>query len=186
MKQIYRRFRTLLLTALIFALLGTFWQVASTQTGGSYDLSWNSIDGGGGMDSSGGSYSLGGTVGQAEAQQPASAGGYDLQGGFWHEACAPQLVPMTIACSGNQVDLSWTADPANLGYDVYRATSPYVLPLPANKQGSVSGSHWTDPQAGTCGAAGTNYFYVVRATCVGGHVDNGEKAEFDFPVVPGN
>ena len=186
MKRLTSKLRTIAITLLVCAALATCWQVAVTQLGDSYDLSWNTIDGGGGMDSTGGSYSLGGTIGQVEAQQPANGGSYNLQGGFWHEACAPQVVPVTIACSGNQVELTWVDDPANMGYDVYRATSPYVLPLPANKQASVRGSHWTDPQAGTCGIPGINYFYVVRATCVGGHADNQETAEFDFTIVPGN
>ena len=42
-------------------------QTASAQTGGGYDLAWNSIDGGGATFSTGGGYSLGATVGQADA-----------------------------------------------------------------------------------------------------------------------
>ncbi len=55
---------------------------ASAQSGGGYDLTWNSIDGGGGMFSTGGSYSLGGTIGQADAGTM-SGGSYTLNGGFW-------------------------------------------------------------------------------------------------------
>lgn len=186
MKRISGQLRTILLTALVFATLATFWQVAVSQTGGSYDLSWHTVDGGGGLGSSGGAFELGGTIGQPEANTPASGGAYDMQGGFWHAACAPQTVPVTLSCSGNQAELSWVTDPANMGYDIYRATTPYVLPLLANKQASVSGAHWTDPQAGTCGASATNYFYVVRATCIGGHIDNQETAEFDFTIIPGS
>ena len=50
-------------------------------TNGQYELSWSTIDGGGGT-SSGGSYLLSGTIGQPDAAW--SAGGdYELLGGFW-------------------------------------------------------------------------------------------------------
>ncbi len=53
------------------------------QTGGAYDLSWNTAAGNGGITfSSGGSYQLGGTIGQAEVNK-LSGGTYSLDGGFW-------------------------------------------------------------------------------------------------------
>ena len=52
------------------------------QSGGDYDLSWSTIDGGGGMFSSGGEYSLGGTIGQPDAGL-LQGGEYSLGGGFW-------------------------------------------------------------------------------------------------------
>ncbi|MBK8836685.1 MAG: hypothetical protein IPO29_18275 [Anaerolineae bacterium] len=74
--------RTLLLipvAVLLVFSIGT----ASAQTGGGYDLTWNSIDGGGATFSTGGGYSsLGGTIGQADAGA-ASGGGVSLSGGFW-------------------------------------------------------------------------------------------------------
>ena len=57
-------------------------RAVSAQTGGGYDLTWNSIDGGGATFSTGGGYSLGATVGQADAGA-ASGGVYTLSGGFW-------------------------------------------------------------------------------------------------------
>lgn len=48
----------------------------------SYDLSWFSIDGGGATFGEGGSYSLGGSIGQADAGAM-SGGAYILNGGFW-------------------------------------------------------------------------------------------------------
>ena len=55
---------------------------AAPQSG--YDLSWSTIDGGGATPagSTGGSYSLGGTIGQADAGTP-GGGTYTLNGGFW-------------------------------------------------------------------------------------------------------
>ena len=55
---------------------------ASAQTGGGYDLTWNAIAGGGAIFSTGGAYSLGGTIGQADAGTM-SGGNYSLIGGFW-------------------------------------------------------------------------------------------------------
>lgn len=54
---------------------------ANAQSGGGYDLTWNTLDGGGGT-STGGAYSLAGTIGQADAGVM-SGGAYTLTGGFW-------------------------------------------------------------------------------------------------------
>jgi len=48
---------------------------------GGYDLSWHTVDGGGGT-SSGGTYILRGTAGQPDAGT-LSGGTYSLAGGFW-------------------------------------------------------------------------------------------------------
>ena len=52
------------------------------QSGGNYDLSWSTVDGGGHTFSSGGSYTLGGTMGQPDAGL-LTGGSYTLGGGFW-------------------------------------------------------------------------------------------------------
>jgi len=49
-----------------------------------FDLSWNTIDGGGVMRSSGGSFVLSGTIGQPDAGVM-SGGPFELTGGFWFE-----------------------------------------------------------------------------------------------------
>ena len=54
---------------------------ALSQVGGGFDLSWSTVDGGGGL-SSGGDFSLTGTVGQPDAGL-LSGGVFSLQGGFW-------------------------------------------------------------------------------------------------------
>jgi hypothetical protein len=74
--------RLLLLAALL--LLAS---VARAQSGGGYDLTWSTIDGGGYTFSEGGGYSLGGTVGQPDAGV-LSGGDYTLAGGFWGGAAA--------------------------------------------------------------------------------------------------
>ena len=75
--------------------------LALAQTGGSYDLSWNTVDSGGNTFSNGGSFSLGSTIGQADAGVM-SGGNYVLGGGFWMggEVHAPapyrSLLPLVI------------------------------------------------------------------------------------------
>ncbi len=64
---------------------------ASSQTGGDYDLSWSTVDGGGGV-SSGGQYKLSGTIGQPDAGYSAG-GSYELFGGFWAIDCFPSTHP---------------------------------------------------------------------------------------------
>ena len=54
---------------------------ASGQSGWDYDLSWSTIDGGGGT-SSNGNFVLSGTIGQPDAGEMAG-GDYVLTGGFW-------------------------------------------------------------------------------------------------------
>ena len=55
--------------------------LASAASAGPFDITWYTIDGGGGTVSAG-SYTLSGTIGQPDAGT-LSAGGYTLKGGFW-------------------------------------------------------------------------------------------------------
>jgi hypothetical protein len=66
----------------LFLLLGI--GAASAQMGGGYDLSWSTVDGGGGL-SSGGSYEVTGTAGQPDAGY-AAGGSYEILNGFWQSA----------------------------------------------------------------------------------------------------
>ena len=56
---------------------------------GGFDLSWFSIDGGGGVSNAGG-YALSGTIGQADAGASSGAR-YKLAGGFW-----PDSIPRNL------------------------------------------------------------------------------------------
>ena len=75
------------LTFLLVLAWALLWVASTTvaQTGSGYDLTWNSIDGGGAMFSTGGGYELGGTIGQHDAGV-LSASSYTLLGGFWSAA----------------------------------------------------------------------------------------------------
>jgi hypothetical protein len=56
---------------------------ASAKPADAYTIDWYTMDGGGAMFSTGGTYSLGGTIGQADAGTM-SGGTYNLNSGFWN------------------------------------------------------------------------------------------------------
>ncbi|MBI1882409.1 MAG: hypothetical protein HYR94_29905 [Chloroflexi bacterium] len=76
-----------LLMAVLIGALALFPFVAPraiiAQTGGLYDLAWNTIDGGGITASTGGVYELASTIGQPDADA-ADGGAYRLNSGFWY------------------------------------------------------------------------------------------------------
>jgi hypothetical protein len=83
--------RTLLLIPIMALLIVS---IAVAQSSGNYDLSWSTIDGGGGS-SIGGSYSLSGTIGQPDATV-SSGGSYALNGGFWNSRLVPYQIYLPI------------------------------------------------------------------------------------------
>lgn len=70
-------------------------EAALAQSGGGYDLTWNTVDGGGYAWSTGGGYALGGTVGQPDAGA-LTGGGYTLTGGFWGGAAGQYRVYLPL------------------------------------------------------------------------------------------
>lgn len=85
------------LLAIVLLCLTTAAQVDSTD--GAYDLSWHTIDGGGGT-STGAAYQLAGTIGQPDAGSM-SGGSFELLGGFWRGDAAPvPTCPADIAPQG--------------------------------------------------------------------------------------
>ena len=68
----------LMILLLLFCGVGA----AHAQSGGGYDLTWNTIDNGGATFATGGGYELGGTIGQPDVGQVANLS-YTLSGGFW-------------------------------------------------------------------------------------------------------
>ena len=64
---------------------------AFAQTGGGFDLTWNTFNGGGATFSTAGGYSLGATAGQPDAGSHATAP-FTLSGGFWFAPDAPFTV----------------------------------------------------------------------------------------------
>ncbi len=80
-----------LLALAVLLLLST---AALAQIGGGYDLTWSTVDGGGGT-SSGGAYTLHGTAGQPDAGA-LSGGSYSLDGGFWQGAIYRVYLPLVL------------------------------------------------------------------------------------------
>lgn len=165
---------------MVFALLLLFLATAvliSAQTGGNFDLSWSTVDGGGGS-STGGAYALSGTIGQPDAGNLAG-GDFTLNGGFWQCTTAVVTAP-SITISSNDVQLSWTGGTAN----VYRAVNdPYFTP--GSTYATAVNSIWTD--SGAVGNPADNHTYIIRASGNCGESANSQRlAEFDFAVVPGS
>ncbi len=79
----------MLLMLVVLAALLLVASVAAAQTGGGYDLTWHTVDGGGGVVSKG-DYALSGTVGQPDAGAALVGGDYTLSGGFWSGAVVSQ------------------------------------------------------------------------------------------------
>lgn len=82
--------------SLMFVVMALVASSASAQ----YDLSWNTIDGGGAMFSTGGGFEMGGTIGQPDANAPLTGGGFELTGGFWPGAAVDVRYPGDMNCDG--------------------------------------------------------------------------------------
>ena len=96
-------------TSFLFATMLLTSAPLHAQSGGPFDLSWSTIDGGGGT-SSGGQFQLSGTIGQPDAGR-LTGGRFRLEGGFWsgftvqQTAGAPMLKIKLLA--NGQAILSW-------------------------------------------------------------------------------
>jgi len=82
-------------------VVATSISMAAILGGSSYDLTWHTIDGGGGT-STGSGYELSGTIGQPDAGAM-SGGGFELAGGFWTGGDSEPIPPCEITdlnCDG--------------------------------------------------------------------------------------
>lgn len=109
------------LGALILATLAI---APCAQSGGQFDLSWSTIDGGGGT-SRGGQFQLSGTIGQPDARQ-LTGGRFRLEGGFWSGFTVQQTAGapiLKIKPSGSGLAIiSW---PVNVtGFTLEECTAP--------------------------------------------------------------
>jgi len=110
--------RVILFTVLLLAGLTS---AAKAQSGGPYEITSWTIDGGGVVNATGGSYTLSGTIGQPDAGPRLSGGAFDLDGGFWPAAievvsCAADLAApfgvLNIFDIQSYIGLYNTQDPA--------------------------------------------------------------------------
>jgi hypothetical protein len=108
---------------------------ARAQSGGQFDLSWSTIDNGGGA-SSGGQFTITGTAGQPDASTPLTGGQFSLTGGFWSFLSVVQMpgAPLLkIKLVGTNAVVSWPLSAAG-----------FVLQETSNLK---SGSWSTTPQS---------------------------------------
>jgi hypothetical protein len=82
----------IILLVLLFVIAST----ALAQSSNSYDLTWSTMDGGGG-ESIGSGYTLAGTVGQLDAGATMTGGGFTLAGGFWIGGASQYHVYLPLA-----------------------------------------------------------------------------------------
>jgi len=185
-----RRTSLLIFLALLLVALP-----ALAQSGGGYDLSWWSVDGGGG-ESSGDIFSLRGSAGQADAGA-LTGGDFELTGGFWHGPITskPQAITdLRASKDGGNCLLQWSpvthdvngASITGVMYNVYRAIGePYFTPGPPYVWG-LPDSAYLDPDTAVLSDSSHNAFYLVRAVSAGLESDNSNRVgAFVFDLVPG-
>ncbi len=91
--------RMAILLVIIGLLMLLVYGTVHAQTGEGYDLTWNTIDNGGGASDNGG-YTLNSTVGQPDASNALSNAGYTLTGGFWNRITRPYAVYLPLVLRG--------------------------------------------------------------------------------------
>jgi hypothetical protein len=76
---------------IVVCLLGAALHKVQAQTGGNFDLTWNTLESGGRAEAADGSYSIEGSFGQPDASISLNGDGYSLVGGFWNDTPAYHL-----------------------------------------------------------------------------------------------
>lgn len=129
-----------------FIQLVSFFSLRSL--GQSYTIDWYKIAGGGGT-SSGGSYAVSGTIGQHDAGDAMTGGGFSVTGGFWSlisVAQTPGAPALYISHSGNTVTVFWQ----NVGSWTLQQNGNLAVP-----------TGWSN-SSGVTTANGTNYLVILN------------------------
>ncbi len=119
------------------------------QSGGAFELTWFTLDGGGEMDLSGGTFALGSTAGQPDAAG-ATGGTFALQGGFWNPSStaplAVTLASFAARADGDHILVTWetVSELDNAGFNLYRgptdaAPDTLLAFVPSQAPGSSQG-----------------------------------------------
>jgi hypothetical protein len=140
--------------------------VALAQTGAGFDLTWWTVDGGGGT-VSGGGYTLTGTAGQPEPGPALSGGEYTLLSGFWPgggeaPSCDVPLTGVTLSgpSSGRTGQtLTFTASP-----QPSNATAPVDFTWSAD---GLAGGQGTASATYNWGSTGNKTVQVTARNCGG-------------------
>ncbi|MDW8290343.1 MAG: hypothetical protein RMM06_06435 [Armatimonadota bacterium] len=165
---------------------------ALAQSGGSYDLSWGVIAGGGATFSTGGNFSLGSTVGQPVAfgASPLHTGGaLDLTDGFWYVRYATLSgVVNLLSFGGNpasvavelQIRAAGSLVPLQVHVLSLNASGGYTLvaPLDGVYDLSAKASHWLRQTLGGVSVVGSG---VANFSLPNGDVDGDNEVSLaDF------
>ena len=173
--------RIALLALLLLAMPLT---IVLAQSGGDYDLSWNTLDNGAGL-STGGNYSLVDSIAQPDASNPLSGGSFALRGGFLLCAVRSAVADVAIGDAGSgDARLNWSGPGT---YDVWKSSAPYFQV--GDPGATLDGDEVTSPYtaSGVIGDAATNYFFLVIAqNDCGISSPSNRTGEFDFALIPGS
>lgn len=146
--------------------------LASRATAQPYDVSWWTVDGGGGR-SAGGPYAVTGTAGQPDAGGPFAGGSYGLHSGFWSLAATGlgSQADLGVSKTDGQTSsvpgqaVAYTIVASNAGpSSVTGATVTDTLPA------VLTGATWTCTASGgsSCPSSGTGHIAASVALLAGG------------------
>ena len=113
---------------------------AGAQSGGEYNLNWNTMDGGGG-NSQGQTYAVSGTIGQSDTGSGAG-GDFRLDGGFWAPSAKGSETLTPTVTPTNTVTMIYTSTPTST------ITMTATLPVPTETSTgtpTVTATHTTTP-----------------------------------------
>jgi len=122
---------------------------ALAQSGGGYEVTWSTVDGGGTVRASGGVYAVGGTIGQPDAAV-LTGGQYAVHAGFWVDGVglpAPSpLLPTGEAAKTNRY-LRFTAPPPAVGGPVNEVIRIKLVSINGYPPPTTDTLYLGDPQA---------------------------------------
>ena len=107
--------------------------------GADFDVSWYTVDGGGGT-GTGGDFEVSGTIGQPDASTALSGGDFELTGGFWPGVAVSE----PAACEGD-ANGDGTVDPLDSGYVLARFGCPVGTGDPSCDAADQNGDGNVDP-----------------------------------------
>jgi hypothetical protein len=175
--------KMVMLMTLVTLLLLTLFALASAQSGGGYDLTWNVLGSGGGSNSGGG-YTLNGTLGQPAAGT-LNGDGYILVSGFWSSEQIPVGIVVDPSRGGwliitDTQGLTTTIQipPGAVTRTTWITITPILLPTEPISPGLHFAGHAFDLDAYWDGQLITNFIFETTVT-VTVHYSDADVAGID-------
>lgn len=95
--------------------------------------------------------------------------------------------PLTAVSASPNLTLNWPGGAAGCHYQLYRSTSPYADPLPANLEHTWTSGVPTYPDPAVLNVANTAYFYKIQtAVCPQAPAVSNEVGAVTFGIISGN